>query len=142
MIGWSPMVVRSGIMTPAIMTGDVVLVRPFSPTDAQVGDIVAFKDPDGSGRLLVHRVRAVSRHGGQISVTTQGDANTTREHWRVTANGSIGTVAYRVPHIGFAASWNSSPPGRIALIVVPAILLAASALARIWRPRLDLEEPR
>ena len=129
------MVVRSGSMTPAIRTGDVIVVRPIPPAQARVGEVVTFQDPDGSGRLLVHRVRAVSREGGRYSFTTQGDANTTQEHWRVPADGTIGTVAYVVPKLGFAVSWISSPFGRIGLIVVPALLLAISFLWAIWRPR-------
>lgn len=133
--GARSMVVRSGSMTPAIRTGDVVAVRPIAPTEAKVGDIVTFQDPDGSGRLLVHRVRAVAWHGGQAAFTTQGDANTTQEHWRVPVDGTIGTVAYRVPKLGFVASWISTPIGRLGSIVVPALLLAISLLAGIWRPR-------
>jgi signal peptidase I len=133
-LGARSMVVRSGSMTPAIRTGDVVVVRPIPPSEARVGDIVTFEAPDGSGRLLVHRVRAVARKGDQIAVTTQGDANTTREHWRVPADGTIGTVVYRVPSIGFAVSWISAPAGRIGLIIIPSLLLAVSMLVRIWRP--------
>ena len=96
-IGAHSMVVRSASMTPAIRTGDVVVVRPIAPTEAEVGDIVTFQDPGGTDRLLVHRVRAISREGREVSVITQGDANTTREHWNVEADGTIGTVAYRVP---------------------------------------------
>jgi signal peptidase len=133
-LGARSMVVLSGSMTPAIRTGDVVVVRPIAPTEAKVGEIVTFKDPDGSGRLLIHRVRAIVRHGDQIAVTTQGDANATREHWKVPVDGTIGTVVYRVPLFGFAVSWIGSPPGRIALLIIPALLLAVSMLARIWRP--------
>jgi signal peptidase I len=136
-LGAHSMVVRSGSMTPAIRTGDVVVVRPIAPTEAEVGEIVTFQDPDGSGRLLVHRVRAISRHDGEVSVTTQGDANSTREHWRVPEGGTIGTVVYRVPLFGFVVSWIGTPAAHIGLIVVPALLLAASLLARIWRPRPD-----
>jgi signal peptidase len=133
-LGARSMVVRSGSMTPAIRTGDVVVVRPIAPTGARVGDIVTFEDPDGSGRLLVHRVRAMSRRGGQVAITTQGDANTTQEHWKVPVDGTIGTVVYRVPLLGFAVSWIGSPAGRIGLIVAPALLLAVSMLIAIWRP--------
>jgi signal peptidase len=132
-LGARSMVVRSGSMTPAIRTGDVVVVRPIAPSDAKVGEIVTFEDPDGSGRLLVHRVRAIARQGNQLAFTTQGDANTTREHWRVPADGTIGTVVYRVPMLGFVVSWIGTPAGRIGLIVVPALLLAFSMLAGIWR---------
>jgi signal peptidase I len=141
-LGWRSMAVRSGSMTPTIRTGDVVVVRPIAPTEADIGEIVTFRDPDGSGRLLVHRVRAISRRGGQVAVTTQGDANSAREHWQVAADGSIGEVVYRVPLLGFAVAWIGSPAGRVGLIILPALLLAVSALVRIWRPRIgSLGEP-
>jgi signal peptidase I len=136
-LGATSMVVRSGSMTPAIRTGDVVVVRPIAPTEAAIGDIVTFKDPEGGERLLVHRVRAISRSGDEVEVTTQGDANTTQEHWKVAADGTIGTVAYRIPLLGFATSWINAPLGRLLLLVLPALALAVSLLARIWRPRLD-----
>ncbi|HEY3491865.1 MAG TPA: hypothetical protein VGK43_02865, partial [Solirubrobacterales bacterium] len=67
------------------------------------------------------------------------DANTTQERWKVAADGKIGTVVYRVPALGFAVAWIGSPAGRIGLIIVPALLLIAMLLARIWRPRVDPE---
>ncbi len=137
-LGAHSMVVRSGSMTPAIRTGDVVVVRPIAPTEAEVGDIVTFQDRGGTDRLLVHRVRAISREGGEVSVVTQGDANSTREHWNVEADGTIGTVAYRVPLLGYAVNWINGPAGRIGLLIVPALLLAASLLVRIWRPRPEV----
>jgi signal peptidase I len=136
-VGARSLVVKSGSMTPTIRTGDVVVVRPIAPTEAKVGDIVTFEDPDGSKRLLVHRVRAIARHGRRFHLTTQGDANTTQEHWQVPVDGTIGTVVYRVPKIGFAVSWISTPAGRIGLIVVPALVLAGSMLAGIWRTRAE-----
>ncbi len=139
-LGETSMVVRSGSMTPAIRTGDVVVVRPIAPTEAAIGDIVTFKDPAGSGRLLVHRVRAISQVGDEVEVITKGDANTTQERWKVPADGTIGTVAYRVPALGFAVGWIGSPAGRIGLVIVPALLLGLMLLMRIWRPRLDPRE--
>lgn len=133
--GSRSMVVLSGSMTPAIRAGDVIVVQPLSPAEAEIGDIVTFQDPDRSGRVLVHRVRAVARHQGRYSFTTQGDANTTQEHWQVSRDGTIGSVAYLVPKLGFAVVWIGSPVGRICLIAVPSLLLAASMLAGIWRTR-------
>ena len=133
--GARSMVVKSGSMTPTIRTGDVVVVRSISPAEAKVGEIVTFKDPDGSDRLLVHRVRAIVDRGARYFFTTQGDANSTREHWSVPANGTIGTVVYRVPALGFVAGWITSPGGRIGLVIIPALLLAGSLLVGIWRAK-------
>jgi signal peptidase len=126
-------VVRSGSMTPTIETGDVVVAQQIEPLSARVGQIVTFKDPDGSGRLLSHRVRAVHRNGTDVSFVTQGDANTGQERWNVPVDGQIGRVLYRIPKIGYALVWTQVPGGRVGLIVIPALLLVGFALSRIWR---------
>jgi signal peptidase I len=134
-IGDRSYVVRSGSMAPAIGSGDVLVTRPMDPLQARVGQIVTFKDPDGSGRLLTHRVRAVHWAGDQVNFVTQGDANTGQERWSVPVDGRIGRVLYRIPKLGYALVWAQGPVGRIGLVVVPALLLAAFSLACIWSPR-------
>lgn len=126
--------VRSGSMTPAIETGDVVVTRPISPLDARVGDIVTFVDPEGTGKLFSHRVQSVRVLGEEVAFVTRGDANTSTEHWRVPASGSVGRVVYRIPKVGYALAWIDSAAARLALIAIPALLLLWAALVRIWRP--------
>ncbi len=134
-IGDRSFTVRSGSMTPAIETGDVLVTEPISPLAARVGDIVTFRDPEGSGKLFSHRVQAIRPAGDTVHFVTRGDANTSTERWNVPADGSIGKVAYRIPKIGYALVWTGTVPARIALIVIPALLLCCTGLARIWRPR-------
>lgn len=135
--GYRSFTVRSGSMTPAIETGDVVVTEPISPLGARVGDVVTFLDPEGSGRLFSHRVQSVREEGESVAFVTRGDANTSTEHWRVPADGSVGKVAYRIPKIGYALAYVDSPPARIALIAIPALLLLWAALVRIWRPERE-----
>jgi signal peptidase len=130
-------VVRSGSMTPAIRTGDVVAVRTIAPTEARVGDIVTF---DNHGKLTSHRVRSIVPRGDKLAFVTQGDANTGQEHWSVAAKGRIGRVVDRVPMLGFVVVQVRSTLGQLALIVVPALLLAALTLRRIWRSEPTPEE--
>jgi signal peptidase len=132
--GMHTFVVRSGSMTPAIDTGDLVVSRRVRPTQAQVGDIVMFNDPQGSGAMITHRVRAVHVRTGTAHFVTRGDANTTFEHWSVPASGRIGQIVYRVPKLGYLIGGIGSPPGRILLIALPALLLLVIGLIRIWRP--------
>lgn len=132
--GYRSFTVRSGSMTPAIETGDVVVTRSISPLGARVGDVVTFVDPEGTGKLFSHRVQSVRAVGDEVAFVTRGDANTSTERWRVPATGSIGRVAYRIPKIGYALSSVDSPPARLALIAIPALLLLWAALVRIWRP--------
>ena len=135
------LVVRSGSMAPAIDTGDIVAVHPIAATAARVGDIITF---DNHGKLTSHRARAIERKGADVVFTTQGDANSGQEHWKIPADGRIGLVQYRVPKLGFVVVKVQSPIGRFALIIVPALLLGLSLLRRIWRgePRgRRLDEP-
>ncbi|MCW3014649.1 MAG: lepB [Solirubrobacterales bacterium] len=130
-------VVRSGSMTPTIRTGDVVVVKPIPALSANVGDIITFEDPHG--RLISHRARWIHRVGNQLQFTTQGDANSGQEHWQVRADGRIGRVLYRVPKLGFGIVRLQTTAGRVGLIIVPALVLAASLLRGIWRRERDEE---
>lgn len=139
-IGDHSYVLRTGSMSPTIDPGDVEVVQSIAPLDARIGDIVAFRDPQWQGRLVSHRVRAIDRVGGRINFITQGDANTGREHWSVPAQGTIGRVIYRIPKLGYAVAWLGTPEGRAGVVVLPAVLLMASFLARLWRRQPDRSE--
>jgi signal peptidase len=131
-IGGHSYTVRSGSMTPAIRTGDIVVAESIAPLRAQVGSIVMFRDPRGRDRVLTHRVRAMHRTGRRVDFITQGDANTARERWTVPVDGRIGRVLYRLPKLGYVLFWTGSPAARIALTFVPAVLLCLLILGRLW----------
>jgi signal peptidase len=131
-------VVRSGSMTPAIRTGDVVAVRGIPATAARVGDIVTF---DNHGKLTSHRVRSIVPRGDKLQFVTQGDANTGQEHWQVAASGTIGRVVDRVPMLGFVVVQVRSTLGQLLLIVLPALALGVLVLRRIWSTEPAPEEP-
>jgi signal peptidase len=131
-------VVRSGSMTPAIRTGDVVAVRGIPARTARVGDIVTF---DNHGRFTSHRVRSIVQRGNRLAFVTQGDANTGQEHWQVAADGTIGRVVDRVPMLGFVVVQVRSTVGQLGLIVLPALALGLLVLRRIWSSGPAPEEP-
>jgi signal peptidase len=133
-LGLKPYTVLSGSMEPTVDTGDIVVTSPIDASEAGVGDIVTFKDPEGSGDLITHRVRAVRREGDQLNFVTRGDANNNAERWSIPADGSIGTLDYRIPKLGYALAATGGGPGRIALIAIPALLLCGLGLIRIWSP--------
>ncbi len=139
-IGLHTYVVRSGSMTPTIRTGDLVITRAISPSEASIGEIVVFKDPEGSGRLYTHRVRAVHERNGRFWFVTRGDANTGFERWSVPADGKLGAVVFRIPALGFAIAPIASGPGRLLLIVLPALLLCVTGLRRIWAADEEAEQ--
>jgi hypothetical protein len=71
-------------------------------------------------------------------MVTKGDANNTVERWSVPVGASIGRVRYRIPVIGYALATASGRYGRLLLIALPAVALAAFELAALWRtPRRE-----
>lgn len=135
LVGGRSLTVMSGSMEPALGVGDVVINSRVSPADVRIGDIVTFTDPEGTGKLITHRVRRVRISDGTAHVVTKGDRTNAVERWDVPASGSFGRVEFRVPLLGFLVFWLHGPLARLGLIVIPALLLAGFELWRIWRPQ-------
>lgn len=139
-LGDHPHTDLTGSMEPVISPGDVVINEEIKPSTARVGDIVTFRDPEEQTKMLTHRVVSKRRAGTHLWFVTQGDANNTREHWRVPADGQIGRVAYVVPWVGHVAVLARTKLGWALLVGIPLLLLAAGELLRIWRPRTRPDE--
>ena len=139
--GMRPMTVLTGSMRPTIQPGDMVVDERISPSRIKVGDIITFQEPHGT-RTITHRVRKVSISEGQARVTTRGDANDTVEKWQVPTTGNIGRVVYTVPKIGYPVTWSHTRNGRLAMVAIPALMLAIWAMLRIWRSEDKAETER
>jgi signal peptidase len=140
LFGFKPMTVLTGSMRPMIQPGDMVVDQPIPATEIRVGDIVTYRDPH-EARTITHRVRSISISHGQAHVVTKGDANNTVEKWQIPVDGKVGRVAYTVPKIGYPVTWSHTRNGRIALVSIPALLLAIWAMLKIWRRSDGDEEP-
>ena len=134
LVGGRSLTVMSGSMEPALGVGDVVINSRVSPAEVRVGDIVTFNDPEGTGKLITHRVRQVRIVDDTAKVVTKGDNTNAVERWDMPARGSLGRVEYHVPLLGFLVFWLHGPFASLALVVIPAVLLAGFELWRIWRP--------
>jgi signal peptidase len=134
LFGGRTFTVMSGSMEPTINTGDAIIVTKEQPEKAKIGDIVTFRDPDGTKKLITHRVRRITIGGGTVSFVTKGDNSNATQKWAVPMDGSIGLVRYRIPKLGYGAVWARTPLGRLFLLVIPVSLLGMTELRRIWRP--------
>jgi signal peptidase len=135
LFGMRSFAVLSGSMEPVLSTGDVAVDRTVSPREVRVGDVVTYVDPERQGRRITHRVRSVHIAGNRARFVTKGDANDAGERWEMSADGRLGRVTYRVPMVGYVLARLGDPRAKVALLVVPALLLAILELVRIWRPR-------
>lgn len=97
-------VVRSGSMSPAIETGDAVLVSPLdgSVTDhLRIGDVVTFRPSSSDSILISHRiVDTIRNRDGESFYVTKGDANLSRDTELVAPDRIIGRVDGRLPQMG------------------------------------------
>ena len=128
-----PLVVLSGSMEPALRTGDVSVVRTIAPLDARPGDVVTFRDPDDSDRLITHRVREMHAQGSAVVFRTRGDANTASEHWQISSSEEIGRVVYRIPKLGWGLMYARSKGLFVLMLGGALALLLVLELTAIWR---------
>lgn len=131
-LGWSPTLVTSGSMQPLVSPGDIVMIRPASPTDLAVNTVVLYDRPD-TGRIL-HRI-VEERPDGTFQ--TQGDANHSPDSEYVHRSDIKGVAVLAVPWIGRPSLWLYER--RIPLLVLGALtLLTLLALApRSFDPAFD-----
>ena len=116
-MGWKPVVVTSGSMTPTIRTGDIVLIRPHDGVDLAAGTVITYRAADTS--LLTHRIASVSDSGRD---RTRGDASMAEDSALVGPNQVVGVGALLVPIIGHPAVWAAT--GRWRPLVLVAVGLA------------------
>jgi signal peptidase len=131
-MGWVPLTVLSGSMTPTYPVGSQVVVERVQGNAAverlHVGDVVTFLPEPDSGRLVTHRiVERVVRQDGTVEVRTRGDANDAVDPWRLTATQIRGRVRYGVPLVGYAAHALGQAQKDIGLKLVAGGLFAVAA---------------
>jgi len=130
--GYRALIVKSGSMTPAIRTGDIVITKLVRPEAVRIGDVVTFRDPSRNEDLVTHRVVAIHPGGAKVAFETRGDANTGVEDWDVARDGTIGRYQWRIPGLGYAVVWIAIPGARIALVIGACLLLGSVLLRSVW----------
>jgi signal peptidase len=129
--GWSSTVVMSNSMAPRLLAGDVVLIRPVTPDELALGQILLVDDPDHAGRLRLHRLAAMDSDTGAL--TLKGDANARADSTTVQTGSVHGVAALRVPWVGSPLVWLHE--GRTPLVAATAAALTALAVgAWCYRP--------
>ncbi len=118
--GWSPVVVTSASMEPAISVGDVLLVDTSPGDTISQRSIVVFERADGT--VVAHRVFSVE--GDEL--VTKGDANPNPDTERVATSEVDGAARVLVPLIGLPAVWQER--GDIAPLLAWLTLTLAGAI--------------
>lgn len=129
-LGWSPILVSSGSMAPAIEAGDLVLIDEDVPTEPIApGAIITYREPGRDlDRLVTHRIRDATDTG---VYTTRGDANIVDDARPVPHDQIVGHARLLVPLLGLPIHWTrtDAQPALLAFIGLTALALAFSAAA-------------
>jgi signal peptidase I len=116
-------VVRGSSMHPQIPVGSVIFDRPVDPTAITVGDIVTFRQANGS--YLTHRVIGIAS-SIDLSFITRGDGSSSPDPVAVPASAAVGVVEAYVPQLGFAITALGSTLGAVSMIALVGGLLLMS----------------
>lgn len=122
--------VRSGSMAPAIETGDVLLFDAYDG-GAEEGDIVVFRAPSGAyeGELITHRIVRAETVDGEKVYFTKGDAAASEDAWTLGDGDIVGVYRKKLPLIADVAGHMRTAGGRMLVIGLPILLLAAVFIA-------------
>ena len=120
---WKLRTVESDSMGAALPRNSLAIVAPTNPRGRDVGDVIAFANPNDRRITTVHRVTERVEQGDAIFYRTQGDANRSSDPMLVPTSDVRGLVRGHVPRIG-AAVKNLKPPWTyLALVGIPAALV-------------------
>ena len=139
LVGLHRYVLVGGSMEPTIHLGAVIYDRAVPVSALRVGDVITYTPPPGAQGPVAHAVthRIVwTGHDrfGLRAFRTKGDANRAADPWRFTLHSATQTrKIFSIPYVGYAIAALSLKPVRMALIGVPALLIALSIMVSLWQ---------
>ncbi len=139
LLGLHRYVLVGGSMEPTIHRGSVIFDRVVPVSSLRVGDVITYTPPPGAqgpvAHPVTHRIVWVGRDRfGAPAFRTKGDANHADDPWRFTLHSATqAREVFAIPYVGYAIAALSLRPVRMALIGVPALLIAIGILVSLWQ---------
>jgi signal peptidase I len=137
LLGLQRYVITSGSMTGTYDRGSLVYDRVVPTASLKVGDVITYDPPASSGHtgLVTHRIHAITRGpNGERLFRTKGDFNAAPDSWTFTLRQPTqARVAFHLPYVGFLLAALADRSIRMVIIGIPALLIALSVLAGLWR---------
>ncbi|TVR25520.1 MAG: signal peptidase I [Nitriliruptor sp.] len=129
LLGWAPILVSSGSMSPAIKAGDIVLIDEDVTDDPlPPGAIITYRQADQQpDRLVTHRIRDATDAGAYV---TRGDANDVDDAWPVPQERVVGYARLLVPMLGLPIHW-ARTGSHLALYALAGLSLGALGVSMI-----------
>jgi signal peptidase len=133
LIGWERYAIVSGSMTGTYDRGSLVLSQVVPVAELKVGDVITYQPPAGD-HPITHRIAWIGRdESGRRVYRTKGDANPVADPWTFRLDQPTQARArVGIPYAGFALGALGRKDVRMAVIALPALLIAGFSLARLW----------
>lgn len=133
-LGLERYVITGRSMSGTIEQGSVIYARLTPVEQLKVGNIITFVPP-GKSDPVTHRISRIStRRDGVRVFSTKGDFNEAADPWRFTfSQPQQARYVYHVPYLGYVLSVLSVREVRMAVIGLPALVIALSLLVSLWR---------
>lgn len=136
-LGMERYVITSGSMSGTYDMGSVVLAERVPVSALRTGDVITYAPPAGKAatELVTHRIVAMlpGTDGKKVFVT-KGDANPAPDAWTFSLDAPTqARVTTGVPHLGRAFILLGDRRARMALIGLPALLIAVFTLVGFVR---------
>ena len=119
--GHEAVVVSSGSMEPAIMTGSIAYID-HNDRKIVAEKIMAFQISETVPYKVIHRIHIVNEDGTAV---TKGDANDTADSPLLKNEQVIGSYLFSVPYLGYVINLMDGP---IRYLLIPIILMMAGFL--------------
>jgi signal peptidase len=134
LFGYYAVTVRGGSMNETLPNGSLVIAGWLAADEVELGDVILIQSEsdDGPVHPRFHRVVSLEEEGGQILVTTKGDANAPPDPYIDILPARVLTPAYSLPYLGHLVTFAMTPLGWALLVALPAAALCASILRSIW----------
>ena len=121
--GAMPYTVLTGSMEPTYPPGTLLIVRPVSEGQIQVGTVITYQLRSGQPEVVTHRVIGAGiSPDGEKTFITQGDANGAPDVEPVRAVQIRGEVWYAVPYAGWIAQLVTGENRILLLQAISAVL--------------------
>lgn len=115
-LGFTPLTVVSGSMSPGIETGDMVIIRKGN-NNIKPGDVITYRLEDV---LVTHRIKNISNTDAAEVFITQGDANGIPDFKIVERSQIIGKYVFRIPMGGYLKASLRGLPG---ILIISGLIL-------------------
>lgn len=136
--GITPLVLRSGSMSPEIPTGALAFARSVEASDLRVGDVVSVDN--ASGTRITHRIVAIHDLDGQAELTLKGDANSVPDPAPYVV-ADADRVLFSVPLLGYVVAWLSSKTAAfLGRLIAGVVLMLAFGPMRRTAPSPSVQD--